>query len=56
MKILEKVEKYLLTNGFIKIEKRNFIYRHEPPEDMSPFDSKLVAKQIEKIYDEMSKM
>lgn len=32
------------------------ITRHEPPEDMSPFDSKLVAKQIEKIYDEVSKM
>ena len=26
------------------------ITKHNPPEDMSKFDSKLVAKQIEKIY------
>jgi hypothetical protein len=32
------------------------ITRHEPPGDMSPFDSKLVAKKILEIYNEVSKM
>lgn len=32
------------------------ITRNEPPKDMSPFDSKLVAKQIEKIYESVRKI
>ena len=32
------------------------ITRNSPPSDMSPFDSKLVAKQIEKIYNDIRKI